>query len=183
MLCFFLACQNTPSPSPQKVQTQTTVQSSVPPSVATKPSVVTKPSTMTKPNISTKTTSAAPKPLKADKTIDTATQRIPHPPPVPSSKHQKIDVCAPYYQILELENNRPTSKDKQSEAARIEQLQALNRILEYHPEDMAQTLVELEKESFVGPIHLSIEQRTQYWKSIHLYIGSICRADTSIYRK
>ena len=40
-------------------------------------------------------------------------------------------------------------------------------------------IVELEKEVFDGPIHLSIEKRVEYWKSIHLYIGGICRVDLS----
>ena len=82
----------------------------------------------------------------------------------------------PVRKLLVQEKNRGTPAA--SENDRISALREL-RILEYHPSDTAQAIVELEKEVLVGSIHLSLEERKQYWYRIHSYIGSICRADIS----
>ena len=118
----------------------------------------------------------APSPKPLDKSIDSSGQTVKHPPVLAASKHQKIDVCTPYYRLVALENKRGKGA---LDAERIASLRDLNRLLDYHPEQTAQALVELEKEVVDGPIHLSIADRIEYWKSIHLYIGGICRVDLS----
>ena len=117
----------------------------------------------------------APKPITIDTSINSSAQKISHPS-VPQ-KRVSVDVCDPYYTLLTLESQRGTAQA--NEEKRIKTLRALNRTLEYHPENTAQAIVELEKEVFAGPIHLSIELRQTYWQALHSYIGSICRADLS----
>ena len=176
MFWFLWACQSDPSPSSQSPKTTSTVKKTTRDHTSTP-----KPSKPPPPQ-KTAQSSKAPKALKSDTSIDSSKQTLTHPPPLQPSKHQKIDVCAPYYQLLSIESSRTQTTKLQSEKERIQQLRELNQILEYHPKDMAQTLVELEKETLTGPIHLTLEQRQDYWKKIHVYIGSICRADISIYR-
>ena len=120
--------------------------------------------------------SKAPIPKPADKSIDSSGQTVKHPPTLDAKQHQTIDVCAPYYRLVALENKRGKGA---LDAERVASLRSLNRLLDYHPEHTATALVELEKEALDGPIHLSIEKRREYWKGIHLYIGGICRVDLS----
>ena len=120
---------------------------------------------------------SAPQPMPTQKNIDSSKQMVSHPPLLDAKKRQTIDICSPYYQLLEQEALRGSSSA--SEKKRLSALQDLNRLLEYHPAGTAQAIVELEKEVLSGPIHLSLQKRQEYWYSIHSYIGSICRADLS----
>jgi|GEM_PF-5725123 len=172
MLWIFFACQGEPKDQPKETQSSPKTiekQQSKPPVTATKvPSTV-------------DSSHAAPKPLPLDTRIDSKMQKVVHPPPLIGEKQQRIDVCTPYYKILELESQRGTATA--SEQDRISALRDLNRVLEYHPEDLAQSIVELEKESFEGAIHLSLQSRKEFWYNIHSYIGNICRADLSNLKK
>ena len=119
----------------------------------------------------------APKASPSNTSIDTSAQVVVHPPPLEKRDRPVIDVCVPYGKLLQQEKFRGTSAA--SEKERLSALRELNQILEYHPSDTAQAIVELEKEVLVGPIHLSLEERQLHWYRIHSYIGSICRADIS----
>ena len=161
MFWLILACQDTSEskkqtmqPSKEKVQITTSEQT-----VLEKPQA------------------GAPTALPKKTGIDTSDKVVIHPPPLKNQNRPVIDVCLPYGKLLKQEKLR--GSPAASEKERIAALRDLNRTLEYHPSDTAQAIVELEKEVLVGPIHLSLEERTQYWYRIHSYIGSICRADIS----
>ena len=175
MLWFLIACQTqsqssqTKESAPQKQNTR----------VSPKPKIKAKPHTpptssgdgdLTKP-------ATAPPPLPTEQGVDSTLKKVLHPPPPEENKRQTLDVCVPYYRLLELEALRGTKEAPEKE--RLSSLRELNRLLDYHPAGTAQALVELEKELFVGKIELSIEKRKEYWYSIHSYIGGICRVDLS----
>ena len=167
MLWLFIACQDTPKNLPQK---------EVLPIKDIEKPVKKEPLEPIPKNTDT-ISASAPSPMPIQKNIDSAKQVVSHPSPLDAKKQQTIDICRPYYQLLEQESLRGTPNA--SEKIRLSSLKDLNRLLEYHPENTAQAIVELEKEVLSGPIHLSLQKRQEYWYSIHSYIGSICRADLS----
>lgn len=173
MILFLLACQSAPQSGTQeqKANTVTKMQSSKAP-VSSKAPAKSHHKT-TEPAMT-----GAPPATPVDRTIDSSSSTVLHPPPLDASKHQRLEVCPPYYQILEIEARRATASPS-DEPQRLAALRNLNRHLGYHPSGTALALVELEKESLVGPIHLSLDARNEYWGGIHSYIGALCRVDLS----
>ena len=86
-----------------------------------------------------------------------------------------MDVCQPYYQLLDIEAQRDSAKALEKQ--RLSALRELNKKLDYHPAGTSAAIKELEKETLDAPITLDMAQRKKNWRSIHLYIGGICRVD------
>ena len=176
MLWLLIACQTEPKPKEMTPKEMTKSDQTSP--ADTKKNVAQQESnTNPHAHLEHHSQAKAPPPLPKETGINSAQQKVAHPLPLDKQKRQTLDVCIPYYKLLELETQRGSKTA--SEKERISALRELNKLLDYHPAGTAQAIVELEKEHFEGKIELSIEKRTEYWYSIHSYIGGICRVDLS----